>query len=97
MATAAELIAAQDAVVATFSSTTRFASTFWIWSMPRDSTRTWLSAGVQTRVDCIVPYGAVLAAIQGRNFVLPDDVKRMAFPVLGHRMILKPESRLRKN
>src|SRR5581483_8344487 len=36
------------------------------------------------------------AAIQGRDFVLPDDVKRMAQPVLGHRLILKPESRLRK-
>jgi MoxR-like ATPase len=37
-----------------------------------------------------------LAAIAGRNFVLPDDVKRMVMPVLGHRIILKPESRLRK-
>jgi MoxR-like ATPase len=37
-----------------------------------------------------------LAAIEGRDFVLPDDVKRMASPVLGHRLILKPESRLRK-
>jgi MoxR-like ATPase len=36
------------------------------------------------------------AAIQGRDFVLPDDVKRMCLPVLGHRVILKPESRLRK-
>jgi MoxR-like ATPase len=37
-----------------------------------------------------------LAAINGRNFVLPDDVKRMVQPVLGHRLILRPESRLRK-
>jgi MoxR-like ATPase len=37
-----------------------------------------------------------LAAIGGRNFVLPDDVKRMTLPVLGHRLILRPESRLRK-
>ncbi len=37
-----------------------------------------------------------LAAIQGRDFVTPDDVKRMAQPVLGHRLILRPESRLRK-
>jgi MoxR-like ATPase len=36
------------------------------------------------------------AAIGGRNFVLPDDVKKMALPVLGHRVILRPESRLRK-
>jgi MoxR-like ATPase len=37
-----------------------------------------------------------LAAIGGRNFVLPDDVKRMVQPVLAHRLILRPESRLRK-
>lgn len=37
-----------------------------------------------------------LAAIRGRNFVLPDDVKRLAVAVLAHRLILKPEARLRK-
>lgn len=37
-----------------------------------------------------------VAAIRGRQFVIPDDVKRMAAPVLAHRIILRPESRLRK-
>ncbi len=37
-----------------------------------------------------------MAALRGRAFVLPDDVKRVVTPVLGHRVILKPESRLRK-
>jgi MoxR-like ATPase len=37
-----------------------------------------------------------LAAVTGRDFALPDDVKKMAQPVLAHRLILKPESRLRK-
>jgi MoxR-like ATPase len=37
-----------------------------------------------------------LAAVRGRNYVLPDDVKRLAPHVLGHRLILKPESRLRR-
>jgi len=37
-----------------------------------------------------------LAAIRGRAFVLPDDVKRMAAAVLTHRLILRPESRLRR-
>jgi MoxR-like ATPase len=40
--------------------------------------------------------GQALAALSGRNFVLPDDIKRMAHPVLTHRLILRPESRLRK-
>ncbi|MBX6771626.1 MAG: MoxR family ATPase [Chloroflexi bacterium] len=29
-----------------------------------------------------------LAALEGRSFVLPDDVKRLAGPVLGHRLLL---------
>ncbi len=37
-----------------------------------------------------------LAAISGRSFVKPDDVKQVAGPVLTHRLILQPESRLRK-
>jgi MoxR-like ATPase len=36
------------------------------------------------------------AAINGYGFVLPDDVKQVLPFVLGHRMILRPESRLRK-
>ncbi len=37
-----------------------------------------------------------LAAMRGRNFVLPDDVKAIAAPVMTHRLIVKPESRLRR-
>ncbi len=37
-----------------------------------------------------------MAAIRGRNFVLPDDVKKILAPVMNHRLILRPESRLRK-
>ncbi|MCL4804942.1 MAG: MoxR family ATPase [Anaerolineae bacterium] len=35
------------------------------------------------------------AALQGRDYVLPDDVKRLAAPVLAHRCLLHPESALR--
>jgi MoxR-like ATPase len=35
-----------------------------------------------------------LALIRGRDFVLPDDVKRLAEPVLGHRLILSTEAYL---
>jgi MoxR-like ATPase len=31
------------------------------------------------------------AAFNGRDFVIPDDVKEMVLPVLSHRIILKPE------
>jgi MoxR-like ATPase len=36
-----------------------------------------------------------LAAVAGRDFVLPDDVKRLAPYALAHRLILKPESQIR--
>jgi MoxR-like ATPase len=36
------------------------------------------------------------AAIHGYGFVLPDDIKQVLPYVLGHRLILRPESRLRK-
>ncbi len=32
-----------------------------------------------------------LAAIAGRSFVTPDDIKAMTLPVLEHRLILRPE------
>lgn len=37
-----------------------------------------------------------LAAIDGRDHVLPDDVKYAVLPALSHRMILKPEAKLKK-
>ncbi len=32
------------------------------------------------------------AALQGRHYVIPDDVKALAEPVLAHRLVLDPES-----
>ena len=39
--------------------------------------------------------GQALAALRDRDYVLPDDVKELALPVLAHRLILKEEERLR--
>jgi MoxR-like ATPase len=35
------------------------------------------------------------AALQGRDYVLPDDIKHLAQNILGHRCLLHPESALR--
>ena len=35
-----------------------------------------------------------LAAVQGRNYVLPDDIKALAEPVLAHRIILRPNAEM---
>ncbi len=39
--------------------------------------------------------GQALAALRGREYVLPDDIKSLALSVLAHRLILKDEARLR--
>lgn len=33
-----------------------------------------------------------IAALRGRDFVIPDDVKELALPVLRHRVIIRPEA-----
>ncbi len=61
-----------------------------------------------TRVHAALQYGAsprasiglmraaqAMAGLKGRSFVLPDDVKQLAGPVLAHRLILREEERLR--
>ncbi|HEX9058600.1 MAG TPA: MoxR family ATPase [Clostridia bacterium] len=37
-----------------------------------------------------------MAFYNKRNFVLPDDIKKLAIPVLSHRIILKQEAKLKK-
>jgi len=40
--------------------------------------------------------GQAVASLDGRDFVLPDDIKRMAVPVLAHRVIVGPAARLQE-
>lgn len=61
----------------------------------RDSTH--LSLGASPRASMMLFRACQsFAAVQGRSYVLPDDVKTLAHPVLEHRLILNPESRLRR-
>mgnify|MGYP001188766314 FL=1 len=39
--------------------------------------------------------GQAWAAVQGRDFVLPDDIKHLAIPTLAHRLIVSPAARLK--
>jgi MoxR-like ATPase len=43
----------------------------------------------------LIRAGQALAALKGREYVLPDDIKSLVFPVLAHRLLLKEEERLR--
>lgn len=39
--------------------------------------------------------GQISAAMSGRDFVTPDDIKNLAVPVLSHRIIIQPSARLK--
>jgi MoxR-like ATPase len=40
--------------------------------------------------------GQALAALEGRDYVIPDDVKQLAVAVLAHRLIIKTQASLRE-
>jgi MoxR-like ATPase len=55
------------------------------------STESILSGAGPRATQALVLSSRAHAAIEGRDFVTPDDVKLMAGPVLEHRLILRPE------
>ena len=38
--------------------------------------------------------GKAMAALRGRDFVIPDDIKDLALPILRHRVLLRPEAEI---
>lgn len=55
-----------------------------------------VSLGASPRGSLSLMYASqALAALSGREFVLPDDIKLMAAPVLAHRVIVRPEHRVK--
>ena len=53
------------------------------------------SLGASPRASIALAHAAqATAAMHGRDFVIPDDVKSMIAPVLYHRLVLTPEARL---
>ena len=59
----------------------------------RDSAAVSLGASPRAAVSMMLAAKA-LAATEGRDFLIPDDVKTVAPPILRHRMLLKPEADL---
>jgi MoxR-like ATPase len=60
-------------------------------------TRNWppVSLGASPRAAIsLMLVAKALAALDGRDFVIPDDVKTAALPALRHRMLLRPEAEL---
>jgi MoxR-like ATPase len=57
----------------------------------RRSNRVQLGAGPRGTL-ALVRLARAHAALRGRDFVTPEDVKEIAVPALAHRLVLKPES-----
>ena len=66
-----------------------------IWSGQLATTRPYDSAPARAARLGLMRAGQARAALRGREFILPDDIKYLARPVLAHRLILKEEERLR--
>ncbi len=63
-----------------------------------DQTRSWedVEVGASPRgTIALIRSAQALAVLQGRDFVIPDDIKQLAPLCLPHRLILRPEARLR--
>ncbi|MEN6357358.1 MAG: MoxR family ATPase [Armatimonadota bacterium] len=43
---------------------------------------------------CLLIGSKAVAAMNGRSYVIPDDIKQIAAPVLRHRLILRPEAEI---
>ncbi|GHU51155.1 hypothetical protein AGMMS49975_03730 [Clostridia bacterium] len=79
-----EKVTVDDAIlnyIVSIVETTRRVNTVAIGASPRGS----ISLLLNSRV---------YAAIRGRDFVIPDDIKELSLPVLRHRIILKPEAEI---
>jgi MoxR-like ATPase len=60
-------------------------------------TRAWptLSLGASPRAAVsLMVFSKAIAAMDGREYIIPDDIKQAALPVLRHRIVLKPEADL---
>ena len=59
----------------------------------RNNNALYLGASPRASI-AIMDSAKALAAINGRDFVTPEDIKEMAYPVMRHRIILSPEKEM---
>ena len=54
------------------------------------------TAGAQSEgVQALTRAAQACALLSGRDYITPDDVRRMTLPVLSHRLVLNPEARMK--
>ena len=85
-----EIIAAQQATAAVRAVPEVVAYAVALAQATRESRAISLGAGTRGAIS-LVRIGKAFAALDGREYVTPDDIKRAALPVLRHRVQLTPE------
>jgi MoxR-like ATPase len=89
-----ELIAAQEAIKTVYVDDLVKSYIVDIVSATRDHPDIYLGASPRGSLALFAATRA-WAALQGRDFVLPDDVKLLAEPTLAHRLIISPSARIK--
>lgn len=92
--TNAELISAQDAIRQVYVAPAVKRYMVELTRATRENVEVYLGASPRGSLG-LFRAGQARAALQGRDYVLPDDIKALATFVLAHRMVLNPGARLR--
>ena len=85
MQAALESVAVEDSIgryIVALTSATREHASALVGSSPRGSLAIYRTAQARAMLD-------------GRDFVIPDDVKELAYSALGHRVIVSPSARVK--
>jgi MoxR-like ATPase len=95
VSSAAEVLAAAESVRAVHVSESLRRYIVEITSRTRQNSDVYLGASPRGSL-ALYRAGQALAGLAGRDYVLPDDVKRVCAPILAHRIIVTPAARLRE-
>ena len=94
VATLEELLAAQKALTAVYVNDLVRAYVVDIVRATREHPDIYLGASPRGSL-ALFKTARAWAALEGRDFVTPDDIKALAGPVLAHRLIASPSARIR--
>jgi len=89
-----ELIAAQNAVMELYADPEIKAYVVELVRQTREHPDVYLGSSTRGSL-ALYRMSQAAAAISGRDYVIPDDVKKLASAVLSHRIILGPTARMR--
>ena len=92
--TASELLAAQEAAAQVKLEDNMVRYIIELCSRTRDISALYLGASPRGSLG-LARAAKALAWLRGRQYVIPDDIKELAVPVLAHRVLLTPEDKLR--